>query len=231
MITSSFWSPAGPPRRCPPKRTPSAVMSCSPTAPGSPRRWPRSLRADGGEVVTVQAGAVVRRGPRRLHHRPRLGRRPRRARPAAGRERPRRRGRPPPPRPGAAARTAGPSCRWPGCWTPSATTATTAPGSSSSRGAARRSPRGSTPTRPRRPRRRCRSSATRSTRPSTAGAWTWTPARAPPVTPSALAAELRRTSPDVLAAYRNGRRHVREFVPAAEAKAAQRPECAPAAPT
>ncbi|WP_051759120.1 type I polyketide synthase [Herbidospora cretacea] len=36
----------------------------------------------------------------------------------------------------------------------------------------------------------------------------------------ALAAELRRTSPDVLAAYRNGRRHVREFVPAAEAKAA-----------
>ncbi|WP_155349073.1 type I polyketide synthase [Acrocarpospora pleiomorpha] len=30
----------------------------------------------------------------------------------------------------------------------------------------------------------------------------------------ALAAELRRTSADILAAYRNGRRHVREFVPA-----------------
>ncbi|TKK89201.1 SDR family NAD(P)-dependent oxidoreductase [Herbidospora galbida] len=35
-----------------------------------------------------------------------------------------------------------------------------------------------------------------------------------------LAAELRRTSADVLVAYRNGRRHVREFVPAAEAKVA-----------
>ncbi|WP_169807624.1 type I polyketide synthase [Herbidospora mongoliensis] len=33
-----------------------------------------------------------------------------------------------------------------------------------------------------------------------------------------LAAELRRTSADILVAYRNGRRHVREFVPAAEAE-------------